>query len=187
MAPSREWIEGVIEGMSAGKETAPIYSINTGFGSLAGRRAFDNPADAAELSRRLILADASGVGRNVDEEVVRATILIRIVSLTRGYSGIQLSLVQGLIDMLNHDVYPAVPEFGSLGASGDLIPLAHIAIVLTGPPVLAGQSSGDDDPLDSGEAIVDGKVVTGVEAMAHAGLKRIPITAKDGLALLNGT
>lgn len=181
MAPSREWIEGVIDGMSAGTETAPIYSINTGFGSLAGRRAFDNPADAAELSRRLILADASGVGRNVDEEVVRATILIRIVSLTRGYSGIQLSLVQGLIDMLNHDVYPAVPEFGSLGASGDLIPLAHIAIVLTAPP------AGEDDPLDSGEAIVDGKVVSGAEAMAHAGLARIPITAKDGLALLNGT
>jgi len=181
MAPSREWIEGVIEGMSAGKETAPIYSINTGFGSLAGRRAFDNPADAAELSRRLILADAAGVGRNVDEEVVRATILIRIVSLTRGYSGIQLSLVQGLIDMLNHDVYPAVPEYGSLGASGDLIPLAHIAIVLTGPP------SGEDDPLDSGEAFVDGKVVSGVEAMKHAGLTRIPISAKDGLALLNGT
>jgi histidine ammonia-lyase len=181
MAPSREWIEGIIDGMSAGKEAAPIYSINTGFGSLAGRRAFDNPADAAELSRRLILADASGVGRNVDEEVVRATILIRIVSLTRGYSGIQLSLVQGLIDMLNHDVCPAVPEFGSLGASGDLIPLAHIAIVLTGPP------TGEDDPLDSGEAIVDGKIVSGVEAMAHAGLARIPISAKDGLALLNGT
>lgn len=181
MAPSREWIDGIIDGMAAGKETAPIYSINTGFGSLAGRRAFDNPGDAAELSRRLILADASGVGRNVDEEVVRATIFIRIVSLTRGYSGIQPSLVQGLVDMLNHDVFPAVPEYGSLGASGDLIPLAHIAIVLTGPP------SGDDDPLDSGEAFVDGRIVTGVEAMAHAGIARIPISAKDGLALLNGT
>lgn len=181
MAPSREWIDGIIDGMASGEETPPIYSINTGFGSLAGRRAFDNPADAAELSRRLILADASGVGRNVDEEVVRATIFIRIVSLTRGYSGIRLSLVQGLIDMLNHDVFPAVPEYGSLGASGDLIPLAHIAIVLTGPP------TGDDDPLDSGEAFVDGRIVSGVEAMAHAGLTRIPISAKDGLALLNGT
>jgi histidine ammonia-lyase len=181
MTPSREWIEGIIGGMAAGEKTAPIYSINTGFGSLAGRRAFDNPADAAELSRRLILADASGVGRNVDEEVVRATIFIRIISLTRGYSGIQLSLVQGLVDMLNHDVFPAVPEYGSLGASGDLIPLAHIALVLTGPP------TGEDDPLDSGEAIVDGHIVSGVEAMAHAGLSRIPISAKDGLALLNGT
>ncbi|MBX3094812.1 MAG: histidine ammonia-lyase [Cryobacterium sp.] len=181
MAPSRDWIERIIDGMAEGVETPPIYSVNTGFGSLAGKRAFDDPADAAELSRRLILADASGVGRTVEEEVVRATIFIRIVSLTQGYSGIQLSLVQGLIDMLNRDVYPAVPEFGSLGASGDLIPLAHIAIVLTGP------ASGDDDPLDSGEAIVDGRVVSGVEAMAHAGIPRIPITAKDGLALLNGT
>lgn len=181
MAPSRDWIEGVIAGMESGKETAPIYSINTGFGSLAGRRAFGDPGDAAELSRRLILADASGVGRNVDEEVVRATIFIRIVSLTQGYSGIQFSLVQGLVDMLNHDVYPAVPEYGSLGASGDLIPLAHIAIVLTAPP------QGEDDPLDSGEAIIDGTIVSGVEAMAHAGIPRIPISAKDGLALLNGT
>lgn len=181
MAPSRDWIESVIDGMRAGEQTPPIYSVNTGFGSLAGKRAFDDPADAAELSRRLILADASGVGRTVDEEVVRATIFIRIVSLVQGFSGIQLSLVQGLVDMLNHDVYPAVPEFGSLGASGDLIPLAHIAIVLSGP------ASGEDDPRDSGEAIVDGTVVSGAEAMKHAGLSRVPITAKDGLALLNGT
>ncbi|HRQ01127.1 MAG TPA: aromatic amino acid lyase, partial [Terrimesophilobacter sp.] len=68
MAPSRDWIEGVIDGMRAGEETPPIYSVNTGFGSLAGKRAFDDPADAAELSRRLILADASGLGRTVDEE-----------------------------------------------------------------------------------------------------------------------
>ena len=72
---------------------------------------------------------------SLDEEVVRATIFIRIVSLTRGYSGIQPALVQGLVDMLNHDVFPAVPEYGSLGASGDLIPLAHIAIVLTATTV----------------------------------------------------
>src|SRR5690606_8362275 len=107
MAASREWIDGLIDGMTAGQEAQPIYSINTGFGSLAGRRAFDDPADAAELSHRLILADASGVGRNVDEEVVRATIFTRILSLVRGHSGIQPALVQGLVDMLNHDVYPA--------------------------------------------------------------------------------
>ncbi|MGV8911696.1 MAG: HAL/PAL/TAL family ammonia-lyase [Rhodoglobus sp.] len=186
MAPSRDWIEGIIGGMEAGKDTPPIYSINTGFGSLAGRQAFDDPADAAELSRRLILADAAGVGRNVDEEVVRATIFIRIVSLTRGYSGVQFAIVQGLIDMLNKDVFPAVPEYGSLGASGDLIPLAHIAIVLTAPPNVGGKPV-EDDPLDSGEAFVDGRIVSGVEAMAHAGIPRIPISAKDGLALLNGT
>ena len=186
MAPSRDWIDGVIDGMRAGEDTPPIYSINTGFGSLAGRQAFADPGDAAELSRRLILADAAGVGRNVDEEVVRATIFIRIVSLTRGYSGVQFSVVQGLVDMLNNDVYPAVPEYGSLGASGDLIPLAHIAIVLTAPPSVDGKAA-QDDPLDSGEAFVGGRIVSGVEAMAHAGIARIPISAKDGLALLNGT
>ena len=182
LAPSREWIDGLLSDMADGKPTPPIYSINTGFGSLAGRRAFDDPSDAAELSRRLILADATGVGRVVDEDVVRATIFIRIVSLVQGHSGVAAELVQGLVDLLNHDVYPAVPEFGSLGASGDLIPLAHIAIVLTAPPV-----GDEDEPLDSGEAIVDGLVVSGSEAMAHAGLRRIPVTAKDGLALLNGT
>ncbi len=181
MAPSRDWIQGTLDRMADGEKTQPIYSINTGFGSLAGKQAFDDPADAAELSRRVILADAAGVGRNVDEEVVRATILIRAISLVQGHSGIRVDLVQGLVDMLNHDVYPAVPEYGSLGASGDLIPLAHIALVLTGPP------TGADDPLDSGEAIVDGHIVSGVEAMAHAGLARIPVSAKDGLALLNGT
>ncbi|GAA1811579.1 histidine ammonia-lyase [Agromyces neolithicus] len=181
MTASREWVDGLMRGMAAGEPVDPVYSINTGFGSLAGRAAFDDPADAAELSRRLILADATGVGRTVDEEVVRATMLIRAVSLAQGHSGVDPALVQGIIDMLNHDVYPAVPEFGSLGASGDLIPLAHIAIVLTAPP------TGDDDPLDSGEAIVDGRIVSGVEAMRHAGLARVRITAKDGLALLNGT
>lgn len=182
LAPSRQWIEEVIEDMHAGKEVPPIYSINTGFGSLAGKQAFAEPEDAAELSRRLILADAAGVGRVVEEEVVRATMFIRVVSLIQGFSGISIEMVQGLVDMLNKDVYPAVPEYGSLGASGDLIPLAHIAIVLTGPP--AGK---EDVELDSGEALVNGTIVSGKAAMAHAGISRLPISAKDGLALLNGT
>ena len=87
MDPSREWLDSVVEQMEAGEPTAPIYSINTGFGSLAGRRAFDQASDAAELSRRLVLSNAAGVGRYVDEEVVRATMFIRIVSLTQGCSG----------------------------------------------------------------------------------------------------
>lgn len=180
-AKSRDWLDDVIERMKAGESVEAIYSVNTGFGSLAGRRAFPSADDAAELSRRLILADASGVGRIVDEEVVRATMFIRIVSLTQGYSAIQWALVEGLVEMLNADVWPAVPEYGSLGASGDLIPLAHIALVLTTAP------DGTDEPENSGEAIVDGTIVTGHEAMATAGLRRIPVGAKDGLALLNGT
>ncbi|MCZ9883468.1 HAL/PAL/TAL family ammonia-lyase [Arthrobacter sp. B2a2-09] len=181
MKPSEDWLNGIMDDMRAGKETAPIYSINTGFGSLAGRKAFDEPSDAAELSRRLVLSNAAGVGRYVDEEVVRATMFIRIVSLTQGYSGVRADIVKTLAEMLNRGVYPAIPEYGSLGASGDLIPLAHVAIVMSRSHI------GDDEDLDSGEAFVDGTVVSGIAAMAHAGIERLPLGAKDGLALLNGT
>lgn len=180
-AKSRAWLDGVIDRMKAGEKVEAIYSVNTGFGSLAGRQAFPSAGDAAELSRRLILADASGIGRIVDEEVVRATMFIRIVSLIQGHSAISWPLVEGLVAMLNADVWPAVPEYGSLGASGDLIPLAHIALVLTTAP------DGSDEIENSGEAILDGAVVTGHAAMAAAGVRRIPVGAKDGLALLNGT
>jgi histidine ammonia-lyase len=181
MAPSRNWLQGVVDSMGPGKDTPPIYSINTGFGSLAGRRAFAEPADAAELSRRLVLSNAAGVGRYVDEEVVRATMFIRIVSLTQGFSGIRPEIVTTLVDMLNAGVCPAIPEYGSLGASGDLIPLAHVAIVMSRP------HTGEDIELDSGEATLEGKVVSGIKAMEAAGIERLPLGAKDGLALLNGT
>ncbi|MGB9034083.1 MAG: histidine ammonia-lyase [Paeniglutamicibacter sp.] len=181
MEPSRNWLQGVVDSMGPGKDTPPIYSINTGFGSLAGRRAFAEPADAAELSRRLVLSNAAGVGRYVDEEVVRATMLIRIVSLTQGFSGIRPEIVTTLVDMLNAGVCPAIPEYGSLGASGDLIPLAHVAIVMSRP------HTGEDIELDSGEAMLEGKVVSGIKAMAAARIERLPLGAKDGLALLNGT
>ena len=181
MKPSEDWLNGVMDDMKAGKDTAPIYSINTGFGSLAGRKAFDEPSDAAELSRRLVLSNAAGVGRYVDEEVVRATLFIRIVSLTQGHSGVRADIVTTLAEMLNRGVYPAIPEYGSLGASGDLIPLAHVAIVMS------RSHTGEDVELDSGEAFVDGALVSGIAAMAHAGIERLPLGAKDGLALLNGT
>ncbi|MGW6172126.1 HAL/PAL/TAL family ammonia-lyase [Arthrobacter sp. NPDC055138] len=181
MEPSRAWLGAFVEQMEAGHPTAPIYSINTGFGSLAGRRAFDDASDAAELSRRLVLSNAAGVGRYVDEEVVRATMFIRIVSLIQGHSGIRAEIVTTLAEMLNRGVCPAIPEYGSLGASGDLIPLAHVAIVMT------RSHTGEDEELDSGEAFLDGAVVSGKTAMAAAGLDRLPLGAKDGLALLNGT
>ena len=181
MRPSQEWLQGVVDQMGPGKQTPPIYSINTGFGSLAGCQAFAEPADAAELSRRLVLSNAAGVGRNVDEEVVRATMFIRIVSLTQGYSGVRPEIITTLAKMLNAGVCPAIPEYGSLGASGDLIPLAHVAIVMS------RSHTGEDIELDSGEALLDGKVVSGITAMAAAGIERLPLGAKDGLALLNGT
>lgn len=175
---SQEWVE------SAGLER-PIYSINTGFGSLAGRQAFADPADAAELSRRLVLSNASGVGRYVDVELVRATMLIRAVSLLSGFSGVRPEVARLVVDMLNEGVHPAIPEYGSLGASGDLIPLAHLALVMTRGA--DGRESAEERERNSGEALLNGFVVTGAEAMEAAGLEPIALAAKEGLALLNGT
>lgn len=180
MRVSEQWVTAITDDMRAGKTVAPIYSVNTGFGSLAGRQAFDSVDDAAELSRRLILSNASGVGRFLDEDVVRGSMLIRAVSLTRGYSAVRLELPATLLAMLEHGVFPAVPEYGSLGASGDLIPLAHLAIVMSRP-------AGDDIDIDSGEAFVDGTLVSGIVAMQAAGVERIVLGPKEGLALTNGT
>lgn len=181
MQPSLDWVRDAVQPGPDGTVEA-IYSINTGFGSLAGRAAFQRPGMAAELSRRLVLSNASGVGRWLTADVVRAAMLIRLTSLARGHSGARPVLVELLTDMLNRDVLPAVPEFGSLGASGDLIPLAHLAIVMTRDP-----APGQDVEEDSGQAWHEGQVVSGLAAMQAAGLERIALEAKEGLALLNGT
>jgi histidine ammonia-lyase len=180
MRRSEDWVSAIVADMRAGKPVAAIYSVNTGFGSLAGRKAFPSAADADELSRRLIISNASGVGAYLPEDVVRAAMLVRAVSLTRGYSAVRAELPETIVRMLAAGVLPAVPEYGSLGASGDLIPLAHLAIVLSRP-------AGEDHEIDSGEALLDGKVVSGVEAMHAAGIERIVLGAKEGLALTNGT
>lgn len=180
MRVSEQWVSKIVDDMRAGRPVPAIYSINTGFGSLAGRRAFPSAEDAAELSRRLIISNASGVGRYFDEDVVRAAMLIRAASLTRGYSAVRAELPIVIARMLDAGVFPAVPEYGSLGASGDLIPLAHLAIVLSRP-------GGMDREEDSGEAFFDGEIVSGVAAMRAAGIERIELGAKEGLALTNGT
>jgi len=181
MGPSREWVERAITDRSGPNgEIAPIYSINTGFGSLAGRSAFQDPQQGADLSRRLIVSNACGVGPFLSTDVVRAAMLIRISSLTRGFSGVRTEVVQTLIDMLNAGVTPAVPEIGSLGASGDLVPLAHMMLVAT-------RAAEGDAEVDSGEAIVHGERVSGLAAMQDAGIARIVLGAKEGLALTNGT
>lgn len=182
MRASRQWVEAAITDRDADTgQIAPIYAINTGFGSLAGRAAFQHPEQPADLSRRLIVSNASGVGRYLDAEVIRAAMLIRAASLTQGYSGVRVPVVQVLLDMLNADVVPAVPEYGSLGASGDLIPLAHVVLVASRP-------AGDADPeIDSGEVLAAGGVISGLKAMSDAGIERIVLGAKEGLALTNGT
>ncbi len=179
MRASRAWVEDMVAEDS--KDKRPIYSINTGFGSLAGKSAFTDEAAAVELSRRLVISNAAGLGDYLDEEVVRAAMLIRVASLTKGYSGVRKELVDVLVEMLNRGVTPAVPEYGSLGASGDLAPLAHVALVASRAP------AGPDHGSDSGEAFFEGELLSGLDAMRRAGIPRIVLGAKEGLALLNGT
>ncbi|HLH64761.1 MAG TPA: histidine ammonia-lyase [Solirubrobacteraceae bacterium] len=179
MGSSRRWVEGLF-GDPAGP-AAPVYGINTGFGALAGEGAWTDRESAAELSRRLVLSNACGTGAELEPEIVRAALAIRAASLTTGLSGADPRIPATLVAMLNRDVVPIVPEYGSLGASGDLIPLAYVALVATRP------DGGVDDPAQSGEALHGGRRRTGLEAMREAGIERVPLGPKDGLALLNGT
>jgi len=173
LAPSRAWIREAVEG---GEEI--IYGVNTGFGSLAGTRIA--PAQTRLLSRNVILKCAVGVGDPLPRDWVRAMMAVRAHSLARGVSGVRPEIVRTFLDMLNRGVIPRVPSKGSLGASGDLAPLAHIAVVATAGP--------EDMPEDySGEAWFEGRLSTGAEAMAAAGIPRPRLEAKEGLALTNGT
>lgn len=182
MQASLGWVNDIAARMDRGEPTPPIYSINTGFGSLAGRQAFAHTAQACDLSRRLVLSNAAGTGSPLDTEVVRAAMLIRAASLARGYSAVRPDLVETLLAMLARGLTPEVPEYGSLGASGDLIPLAHLALVFT-----CDADPAADLEADSGWATLDGKRMTGAAAMRAAGLMRHALGPKEGLALLNGT
>jgi len=145
------------------------YGINTGFGDLSRVRI---PADdLVTLQRNLLMSHAAGVGDPLPEEVVRAMLLLLAASLCRGYSGTRPVVVERLVDLLNRRVCPVVPSKGSLGASGDLAPLAHMCLVLIG----------------AGEAIVEGERMPGRGALEHAGLAPLELAAKEGLALINGT
>ena len=145
------------------------YGIKTGFGDLAS--VIIPPEDNEKLQMNLIRSHAAGVGRPFPEKIVRAMLLLRANALAKGYSGVRLNLIQTLIDMLNMGVVPVVPEKGSVGASGDLAPLAHMALVVVG----------------EGEAYYNGKRMSGSEALKAAGITPIKPVAKDGLALINGT
>jgi histidine ammonia-lyase len=173
MEASYGWIQGVLE---SNEET--IYGVNTGYGSLASHRIASE--DAGLLSRNVILKCAVGVGDALPEDSVRAMLLIRANSLAKGVSGIRPAIVQTLVDMLNRGVTPRVPAKGSLGASGDLAPLAHIAAVATrGPESMRADFSG--------EAWYGDELVSGDEAMRRADITRPVLEAKEGLALTNGT
>lgn len=174
MEASRAWVAEAVEG---GREV--IYGVNTGFGSLATQRI--EPAQARALSRNVILKCVTGVGPPLPADWVRGMMLVRANSLAKGCSGVRPALVDHLIEMLNRGVTPHVPEKGSLGASGDLAPLAHIAVVLTRGP---GE---EEEEAFSGQAWFRGELLTGAEAMRRAGIPRLEPEAKEGLALTNGT
>ncbi len=148
---------------------APVYGINTGFGKLASIRI--NAADVATLQRNLILSHCCGVGEPLAPAIVRLIMALKLISLGRGASGVRLELVTLIEDMLAKGVVPVIPEKGSVGASGDLAPLAHMAAVMMG----------------EGEAWFEGRRMAGKAALLAAGLQPVILAAKEGLALINGT
>ena len=157
----------VIEDVLASERV--VYGINTGFGNF--RNVVIPRHDLETLQLNLIRSHAAGVGDPFAEEIVRAILLLRINALASGFSGVDPSTVDALVAMLNKGVHPVVPKKGSVGASGDLAPLAHVSLVLIG----------------EGEAFYRGERLSGKEALARAGLEKIRLHPKDGLALINGT
>ena len=157
----------VVEGAVA--EERVVYGITTGFGALS--EVSIPPARLRELQLNLIRSHAGGVGEPLPESEVRAITLLRAHGLALGYSGVRPVVVERLLDLLNHQIHPVIPSLGSVGASGDLAPLSHLALVLLG----------------EGEALVGGRRLPGSEALRQAGLAPLVLEAKEGLALNNGT
>ena len=160
---SRAIVDGIVE------EERVVYGVTTGFGSLC--KVSISKEDSSQLQENLIRTHSSGFGEPLKEDEVRAIMLIRINSLVKGVSGIRLETVHTILDMLNNGVVPHIPEKGSLGASGDLAPLAHMVLPMLG----------------LGKAYFKGELMSGKEAMEKAGVEVIALQAKEGLALINGT
>lgn len=151
------------------RHDSPIYGINTGFGSLYNHSI--STEDLSQLQTNLVMSHACGMGENVDKEIVRIMLLLKAHALSIGKSGVQVDTVQRLVDMFNLNILPIVRQQGSLGASGDLAPLAHLVLPLIG----------------KGEVLHNGKQTSSIEAFEKANLKTINLQSKEGLALLNGT
>ena len=146
-----------------------VYGVNTGFGKLAQKRI---PTDQlSELQHNLVLSHAAGTGEPLSAEVTRLVLALKVNALARGHSGVRWDVIDALLRLLEHDVLPVIPAKGSVGASGDLAPLAHMSAVLLGV----------------GEALHDGRHVSARDGLAAAGLAPMTLEAKEGLALLNGT
>ncbi|MGD9961543.1 histidine ammonia-lyase [Nocardioides sp.] len=163
-----ERARGVVEGLAAAP--TPAYGISTGFGALATRHI---PAEMrAQLQKSLVRSHAAGSGPEVEREVTRGLMLLRLSTLATGHTGIRLETAQLLADLLSHGITPVVHEYGSLGCSGDLAPLSHCALALMG----------EGDVRDA-----DGVLMPAAEALAKAGLAPVELGPKEGLALINGT
>jgi histidine ammonia-lyase len=159
-----------IDAIAAAGDAAPaVYGVNTGFGALAERRIHEG--DVRALQRNLVRSHACGVGPDLPDDAVRAMVLLRAQVVALGHSGVRAEVVDALLGMLNRGVIPRIPSQGSVGASGDLAPLAHLALCLIG----------------EGEASFEGRRMASAEALAAAGLAPVELAAKEGLALINGT
>jgi histidine ammonia-lyase len=163
ISKSRKCVEAIIT------ENKPVYGITTGFGKF--KDISIDSKDSKILQHNLILSHAAGVGESFDQIVVRAILLLRINALAKGFSGVRLDLIELLIALLNKNIHPFIPIKGSLGASGDLAPLAHLALVLIG----------------EGHAYVNKELLPAAKALLRAKLKPLNLEAKEGLALTNGT
>lgn len=148
---------------------AVVYGINTGFGKMA--QTVIPPEKLAQLQRNLVLSHSVGTGALIDDATVRLIMVLKAVSLARGHSGVRPQVLDALLKLVNASVYPCIPEKGSVGASGDLAPLAHLTALLIGV----------------GHARVDGERIEAVDALKHAGLEPLQLGPKEGLAFLNGT
>jgi histidine ammonia-lyase len=160
---SRDFVERLLE------DDRVIYGVSTGFGRMA--EVVISEDKRAALQKNLIRSHAAGVGPLLPDHVVRAVMILRANALSRGHSGCRIDVVQGILDLLNAGIVPRVPEMGSVGASGDLAPLAHIALALMG----------------EGRVRVGGEERDAAEALALARLEPVELREKEGLALINGT
>lgn len=163
IAESNELIDELVAG---GEQ---VYGVNTGFGQLANVRIDDD--QLAQLQENLLRSHAVGVGEDLDDEIVRLAMLIKVIALAAGFSGVRIELVETLCELINHNIVPCIPSRGSVGASGDLAPLAHMAGALIGV----------------GEVRVNGERMPASTALQAAAIKPIQLAPKEGLALLNGT
>lgn len=159
----------IVDDFQVGDNPRPVYGINTGFGALS--EVHISQSDVRALQRNLVRSHSCGVGPDLGEDEVRAMIVLRAQVLSLGHSGVREVVIDRLLQMLNRRVVPRIPAQGSVGASGDLAPLAHLALVLIG----------------EGEARFEGMLLSGGEAMTRAGIEPVVLEAKEGLSLINGT